>query len=211
MIWQKVQSWLGIRPPILALTLVNQEVRYVVRQGARMLTQGSCSVPQAFKDGRLAEPEALARVLLPLVFSRASSTARRWISSMSPTSTLVCSGEAAAQCSAVGASSPTNTGARSSSRPSSTARARTVSASPIRKVGACGSSTWRQLPSSRKASPMTSDTFPLSPRFTPSAVVYLSIPFGSVDEVAAPVAPSFFLVGRSLRLATRANVSMWTN
>ena len=67
MIWQKVRFWLGIRPPILALTLVNQEVRYVVRQGARMLTQGTCSVPQAFKDGRLAEPEALARVLLPLL------------------------------------------------------------------------------------------------------------------------------------------------
>ena len=52
---------------------------------------------------------------------------------------------------------------------------------------------------------------PFVPRLTPSAVVYLSIPFGSVDEVAAPDGPSFFLVGRSLRLATRANVSMWTN
>ena len=67
MIWQKVQSWLGIRPPILALTLVNQELRYVVRQGERMLSQGVCSVPQAFYQGRLVAPQVLAHALLPLL------------------------------------------------------------------------------------------------------------------------------------------------
>ncbi len=76
MIWQKVQSWLGIRPPTLALTLVNQEVRYVVRQGARMLTQGACSAPQAFKDGRLAQPDVLARALLPLLPRRIARSGR---------------------------------------------------------------------------------------------------------------------------------------
>ena len=70
MVWQRVQTWLGMRPPVLALTLVNQEVRYVVRQGTRVLAQGYCAAPEAFKEGRLVAPERLARALLPLLPSR---------------------------------------------------------------------------------------------------------------------------------------------
>lgn len=72
MVWDKVQTWLGMRPPVLALTLVNQEVRYLVRQGRRILAQGCCAVPQAFADGRLVAPEVVARALLPLLPSRKS-------------------------------------------------------------------------------------------------------------------------------------------
>ena len=67
MVWQKVQSWLGMGSPVLTLTLVGREVRYVVRQRSRVLVQGCCTAPQAFREGQLVTPEALVRVLLPLL------------------------------------------------------------------------------------------------------------------------------------------------
>lgn len=70
MVWQRVQTWLGISQPVLALTLVNQEVRYLVRQGGRILAQGYCSAPKAFEGARLVAPDVLARALLPLLPSR---------------------------------------------------------------------------------------------------------------------------------------------
>ena len=67
MLWQKLQNLIGYYPPVLALTLVEHEVRYVVRHGVRILAQGTCSVPTAIVDGRLIAPEILANALLPKI------------------------------------------------------------------------------------------------------------------------------------------------
>lgn len=62
-VWQKVRSWLKMSSPILTLTIVDQEVRYVVRQGTHVSAQGSCMAPQAFQGGRLVAPDILAQSL----------------------------------------------------------------------------------------------------------------------------------------------------
>lgn len=65
MIRETLGRWFGINEPTLALQLVEQEARYLVRHGSRILAQGSCSVPSAIVDGHLSAPAELARVLLP--------------------------------------------------------------------------------------------------------------------------------------------------
>ena len=65
MIREKLRHWLGMCPPALALQLVGQEARYVVRHGSRILAQGVCLAPEAIDDGHLSDPIQLAQVLLP--------------------------------------------------------------------------------------------------------------------------------------------------
>ena len=65
MIRERLRHWFGFNKPILALQLVEQEARYVVRHGARILAQGCCIAPNAIEDGHLSNPKELARLLLP--------------------------------------------------------------------------------------------------------------------------------------------------
>ncbi|MBS1175521.1 MAG: hypothetical protein H6R05_1652 [Burkholderiaceae bacterium] len=65
MIRETLRHWFGMNEPTLALQLVEQEARYVVRHGSRILEQGSCFAPNAIVDGHLSNPAELARVLLP--------------------------------------------------------------------------------------------------------------------------------------------------
>ena len=65
MIRERLRHWFGVNKPILALQLVEQEARYVVRHGARILAQGCCIAPNAIEDGHLSNPKELARLLLP--------------------------------------------------------------------------------------------------------------------------------------------------
>ncbi len=65
MVVRTLRQWLGGYPPVLAIQLVDQEVRYVVREGAHILIQGSCAVPHAIVNGRIEAPELLAQALLP--------------------------------------------------------------------------------------------------------------------------------------------------
>ncbi len=64
---QKIRRWLSMDSPLLVLGWVNHEVRYMVRQGTRILVQGACSAPEAFDAGHLKTPAALARALIPLL------------------------------------------------------------------------------------------------------------------------------------------------
>ena len=65
MIRRTLRHWFGMNESTLALQLVEQEARYVVRRGSRILAQGLCFAPAAVADGRLMDPAELARLLLP--------------------------------------------------------------------------------------------------------------------------------------------------
>ena len=65
MVRETLRHWFGVKKPTLALQLVEQEARYVVRQGSHILAQGFCVAPNAVVEGRLVDPAGLTRVLLP--------------------------------------------------------------------------------------------------------------------------------------------------
>lgn len=65
MVRETLRHWFGVNRPTLALQLVEQEARYVVRQGSHILAQGFCVAPNAIVEGRLVDAAGLARVLLP--------------------------------------------------------------------------------------------------------------------------------------------------
>ena len=65
MIRETLRHWFGMNQPTLALQLVEQEARYIVRHGSRILAQGCCFAPNAIVDGRLADPAEFAWLLLP--------------------------------------------------------------------------------------------------------------------------------------------------
>lgn len=55
--------WLRFKRPVLALQLFDQEVRFVVRQGQKVLHQGSCGMSGAVVEGGVADAEAFAQML----------------------------------------------------------------------------------------------------------------------------------------------------
>lgn len=60
-----IRRWLGISPPVLAIQLVGQEARYLVRHGSRIATQGCIFAPTAIREGNLVVVDELAQRLLP--------------------------------------------------------------------------------------------------------------------------------------------------